>query len=83
MSTATSTFRRFEASDILEFLREDFFVYLTDPKQPKKKRKTTLYNHSKVRHSLWCTNWDCGTDIAPLVLLKSSRQEDEGESCKS
>lgn len=39
-----STFRRFEADDILELLQSDFkhFVYLPDPKQPKKKRKTIL-----------------------------------------
>jgi transposase InsO family protein len=45
METApASTFRRFEAGDILELLQADFkhFVYLPDPKQPKKKRKTIL-----------------------------------------
>lgn len=45
METApASTFRRFEADDILELLQADFkhFVYLPDPKQPKKKRKTIL-----------------------------------------
>lgn len=37
-----------------------------------------LYNHSKQRNYLWCTFWDCGTDIAPLVLLKS-QPEAEGK----
>ena len=43
-TSPASTFRRFEASDILELLQADFkhFVYLPDPKQPKKKRKTIL-----------------------------------------
>jgi len=43
-TSSSSTFRRFEAGDILELLQADFkhFVYLTDPKQPKKKRKTIL-----------------------------------------
>jgi transposase InsO family protein len=38
------TFRRFEAGDILELLQADFkhFVYLPDPKNPGKKRKTIL-----------------------------------------
>lgn len=40
----TSSFRRFEASDILELLQADFkhFVYLPDPRNPKKMRKTIL-----------------------------------------
>lgn len=40
----TSTFRRFEAEDILELLQADFkhFIYLPDPRNPKKKRKTIL-----------------------------------------
>jgi transposase InsO family protein len=39
-----STFRRFEASDILELLQADFkhFIYLPDPRNPKKTRKTIL-----------------------------------------
>jgi putative transposase len=43
-TSPASTFRRFEAGDILELLQADFkhFVYLPDPKQPKKKRKTIL-----------------------------------------
>lgn len=43
-ASPSGTFRRFEASDILELLQSDFkhFVYLPDPKQPKKKRKTIL-----------------------------------------
>lgn len=43
-TTPASTFRRFEAGDILELLQADFkhFVYLPNPKQPKKKRKTIL-----------------------------------------
>lgn len=43
-TSPSGTFRRFEAGDILELLQSDFkhFVYLPDPKQPKKKRKTIL-----------------------------------------
>jgi putative transposase len=43
-TSPASTYRRFEAGDILELLQADFkhFVYLADPKQPKKKRKTIL-----------------------------------------
>jgi putative transposase len=43
-AASASTFRRFEAGDILELLQADFkhFVYLPDPKNPKKKRKTIL-----------------------------------------
>lgn len=39
-----TTFRRFEAHDILELLQSDFkhFVYLPDPQNPKKVRKTIL-----------------------------------------
>lgn len=39
-----SSFRRFEATDILELLQADFkhFVYLPDPRNPKKTRKTIL-----------------------------------------
>lgn len=42
--TSSSTFQRFEAGDILELLQADFkhFIYLPDPRQPKKKRKTIL-----------------------------------------
>ena len=40
----SSTFRRFEAADILALLQSDFkhFIYLPDPKRPGKKRKTIL-----------------------------------------
>lgn len=43
-SSPASTFRRFEADDILEVLQADFkhFIYLPDPRHPKKKRKTIL-----------------------------------------
>jgi len=43
-ASPSGTFHRFEAGDILELLQADFkhFVYLPDPKQPKKKRKTIL-----------------------------------------
>ncbi|WP_281889594.1 DDE-type integrase/transposase/recombinase [Paenibacillus sp. YYML68] len=43
-ASSAQTFRRFEAEDILELLQADFkhFVYLPDPKEPKKKRKTIL-----------------------------------------
>lgn len=40
----TSTFLRFEANDILELLQADFkhFIYLPDPRNPKKTRKKIL-----------------------------------------
>jgi len=43
-ASPASTFRRFEADDILELLQADFkhFIYLPDPRNPKKKRKTIL-----------------------------------------
>lgn len=43
-ATPASTFRRFEATDIMELLQADFkhFVYLPDPRNPKKMRKTIL-----------------------------------------
>jgi transposase InsO family protein len=43
-TSSSSTFRRFEAEDILEILQSDFkhFVYLPDPENPKQKKKTIL-----------------------------------------
>lgn len=43
-TTPASSFRRFEADDILELLQADFkhFIYLPDPRNPKRTRKTIL-----------------------------------------